>query len=437
MPTPSLAADLPFGSIHALRDALVARRISALEAVDAVFARIERDEPKLAAWVELDRECARRAARTVDLALPLGGVPFGAKDVIDVRGLPTRYGVNLPASPAPFDAWCVAVVRRAGAIPLGKLHTTAFASSDPAPTRNPWDLSRTPGGSSSGSGAAVGARQIPFAFGTQTGGSTLRPAAFNGVVGFKPTWGTIPTAGVSMFAPSFDTVGIICRDAADAELLFGLYAPATVPAAEPSAPTLLDALDFRPDVSGPAVIATVSAALETLRAAGARAAREPLPASVGGCESGWLTMVEYEANAALAAVIEEHPAPPLVSRVVRDGSGVDFAAYRDARAAMLRMRDDFDALLARYDAVVMPAAGQVPGPQTTGSAAFLRPWTTMGNPSIAIPVGFDDDGLPIGMQLIAKRGDDARLLALARWAQHTLGFEHDGPRARLDAARVP
>ncbi len=424
-----------FGSLAVMQRALRAREISAAELVDAVLRRIERDEPKLSAWVEIAGDAAIAAARTADVELPLGGIPFGVKDVIDVRGLPTRFGADLASPPAIFDAWCVAAARRAGAIPIGKVQTTAFAYADPAPTRNPWNVERTPGGSSAGSGAVVGARQVPFAFGTQTGGSTLRPAAFNGVVGFKPTFGVIPTAGVGMLSPAFDTIGIISRDAGDATAVFGVYDARALQAAAPRRPRLTSLLSYREDLCGPHVIAAIGAALERIRTGGAEVQPAAMPGLVDEVERLWRTVAAYEAHAAIAEAVASSKAGPAIRRLVDEGAKVNVAAYREALALRELLRAELDELLASCDAVVLPAAGQVPERSTAGNAHFLRPWSTCGFPSISIPVGFDPDGMPMGMQIVARRGADGELLALARWAERAIALENPGPRARLE--RLP
>lgn len=408
---------LAFGPIAALRDALRARKLSPLELIELVLTRIARDDGRLTAWVEVDREGALRAAREADVNAPLGAIPFGAKDVIDVRGIPTRFGAAIPSQPARLDAWCVAAVRRAGAIPLGKLHTTPFAFADPAPTKNAHDMTRSPGGSSSGSGAAVGAHHIPFAFGTQTGGSVLRPAAYNGVVGFKPTFGVIPTAGLAMLAPTFDTVGIIARTVADVSDVFAVYQPDVHDAPEPTKPRLFDALDYRVDLSGPQVCRAIETALRNLSAAGAIRTKQALPPSVEKVERLWHDIAAYEASATLPPLVEGVPGYPRVESLIADGRRIDAAGYRNALALRARITAELEAHLAECDAVVMPSAGEVPKFGSMGDAHFLRPWSLGGFPSISIPVGFDASGLPIGMQLVAKRGDDSQLIALARWAE--------------------
>ncbi|MGH7662256.1 MAG: amidase [Vulcanimicrobiaceae bacterium] len=421
-----------FGSLRAMRAALRAREISPVEIVEAVLRRIAHDEPKLAAWVELDGDAALAAAHTVDLEGPLAGIPFGVKDVIDVRGLPTRFGAGVASSPATCDAWCVAAVRRAGVIPIGKVQTTAFAYADPAPTRNPWNLERTPGGSSAGSGAVVGAHQVPFAFGTQTGGSTLRPAAFNGVVGFKPTYGVIATAGVGMLAPTFDTVGIIARDAHDATEVFAICDARVLQTNAPAKPRLTSLLSYREDLSGPQVIAAIDGALEKVRGAGADVQGSVMPRLVDEVERVWRTVAAYESHAAIGAAVGGSQAGPAIRRLVGEGSSIGIEGYRAALESRDRIRAALDRLLASCDAVVLPAAGQVPERSTPGNAHFLRPWSTCGFPSISVPVGFDGDGMPIGMQLVTRCGNDGELLALARFAEGAIALENPGPRALLE-----
>ncbi|HEY1729731.1 MAG TPA: amidase [Candidatus Baltobacteraceae bacterium] len=411
---------LAFGPIATLRRALCDGLFSPVELVELVLARIDRDEPRLKAWVEIDRDAALGAARTADLSAPLGGIPFGVKDVIDVRNMPTRFGANISAPLPQLDAWCVAAVRRAGAIPLGKLHTTPFAYADPAPTKNAIESTYSPGGSSSGSGAAVGAHQIPFAFGTQTGGSTLRPAAFNGVAGFKPTFSAIPTTGVAMLAPTFDTVGIIARTASDLAEVFAVYYPGALDAVPPPAPRIIDALGYRMDISGSQVCAAIDRALEALVAAGATRTKRALPSVVEQVESNWRAIAAYEASAVLPPLIERVSGYPRAEKLIAEGLAQDAACYRKARDVRSQIVGELSALLSEGDVIALPSAGEVPKFGSMGDAHFLRLWSLGGFPSISIPVGFDATGLPIGMQLVAKRGDDLMLLAIARWAENQL-----------------
>ena len=227
--TTSEPADLGVAeAVAAIRD----RSVTAAEVVDACLARIAATDDRLLAWVEVDGDGARARARERDAAVAAGrpvgalhGVPVGIKDIIDVAGLPTRAGAPSFAHRTPSaDAPAVARLRAAGAVIVGKTHTTQFAFSDPAPTRNPWSAAHTPGGSSSGSAAAVAARHVPAAIGTQTGGSILRPAAYCGVVGIKGPHGAVPLEGIVPLAPSMDHCGSFARSVADAALVWGVLA---------------------------------------------------------------------------------------------------------------------------------------------------------------------------------------------------------------------
>src|SRR5687767_2530974 len=224
-------------SLHDLTAAEAARQIrrrevSPVELVDALLSRIERSQPTLKAFVTVDYDGARAAARAAEAALasggelgPLHGVPFAAKDIYDAAGLPTTAGYRpLEDVVAKSDSFTVARLKAAGAILVGKAVTTQFASSDPSPTVNPWRADRTPAGSSSGSGVGVASRLVPLALGTQTGGSILRPAAYNGVVGLKPTYGRVSRAGIVPLAWSLDHAGPIVRSVEDAALVLGVIA---------------------------------------------------------------------------------------------------------------------------------------------------------------------------------------------------------------------
>ena len=213
-------------------DLILRGEISSLELVEALLARIERLEPALRSFVTVDAQGARAAAKAADAALQVGqgtgalrGVPFAAKDIYDAEGLPTTAGyAPLAKNVARADAFTVARMKAAGAVLIGKTVTTQFASGDPSPTRNPWRADRTPGGSSSGSGAAVAARLVPIALGTQTGGSILRPAAYNGVVGLKPTYGRVSRRGIVPLSWTLDHAGPIVRSVEDAALVLGVLA---------------------------------------------------------------------------------------------------------------------------------------------------------------------------------------------------------------------
>ncbi len=414
----------------AVRSGAVAPEAFVARALDDVA----RTDASLRAWVCTDAG-AVDAARAVDRAKPLAGVPFGVKDVIDVRGMPTRHGVEFSSSePAFADAWCVAAVRNAGAVPIGKTETTAFAySSHPAPTYSAWNLERTPGGSSAGSGAAVGAGIVPFAFGTQTGGSTLRPASYNGVAGFKPTFGRVPTAGIGALAPSADHAGIIARTVADLELLLTVLDPSFEPARGERPMRVLCDAGYHRELTredGREVLRRIAAQL-----AGAAVSVEAgaLPGALAEVDAVWSAIVPFEAYATLGPIVAGTPGRPLLHERVQSGARIAREAYVAAFRKREQIRAAVDGTLETFDAFMVLTAGPTPTRETTGNqqTQMVRSWTILGNPSISVPGGLDADGLPVGIQLIARRGNDAALLQLARRVESVAQF-----RARPQALPV-
>jgi aspartyl-tRNA(Asn)/glutamyl-tRNA(Gln) amidotransferase subunit A len=392
--------------------------------VDEALASIAATDAALRAWVETDPG-ASHAARVVDRTLPLAGVPFGVKDVIEMRGLPTRCGVDfLSDAPAQYDAWCVGALRNAGAIPIGKTETTSFAfSSHPAPTYNPWNRARTPGGSSAGSAAAVAAGHVPFALGTQTAGSTLRPASYNGVVGFKPTFGRIPTTGMWPLGPSCDHIGVIAKTVADAEAVFAVLDPAFDPLPATAGPRILCDVDFYRELteeSGRGVLASLAAALG---AAGIDVRAGALPRELNAAQAVWQSIVPFEANAMLGSLIAGTPGRPLLHERIAQGAATSPAAYKAAFRERARLCALVDGLFDEVDAFLSLTAGPVPTRETTGnqSTQMVHTWTLLGNPSISVPAGFAPDGMPVGVQLVARHRNDALLFALARRVEAVVG----------------
>lgn len=419
-------------SIREIRDALLSGRVSPVKLVEHVLERIEREDRVLRAWVHIDAEQALAAARSIDVTSgPLAGVPFGVKDVIDVRGMPTRYGVaSYDGVPATFDAWCVSAVRAAGAIPLGKLATTPFAYRDPpAPTRNPWDLTRTPGGSSAGSAASVGARQIPFAFGTQTGGSTLRPAAYNGVVGLITTIGKIATGGMMQLAPTFDRVGILCGSAEDATTLLGIYDPSVVDVPTASPLRIGYARTLQQPIIDPDVEATIDRALQGPSVG--RVVEVALPESFAGADAYWEAMMVFEAAGLLRATTAKDGASPLLVQALARGASIPYETYLSAQRFRARMQAEFAKLFECCDVVAYATAGRPPERSTTGFEQVTLCWpaTALGLPALSLPVGLTPDGLPVGLQLIAPWDKDGSLMAAARWLERAIGFVTAGPKA--------
>lgn len=399
-------------------------RLSCEDLVRSCLERITLRDPLVRAWLHVDPERAIRDARELDKSPPRGvlhGLPIGVKDVIDTADYPTTQNSAIyPGLQVGRDAACVAIARGRGALILGKTDTVEFASSGrKALTRNPHNPAHTPGGSSSGSGAAVADFMVPLAFGTQTGGSVIRPAAFTGIYAMKPSWNRVSREGARMSSPTLDTVGWYGRSVADLALVaeaMGFGPAATLPAVQGLRVGVCRSPVWKHiEPSGEAAL---QAAAARLSAAGARVSELALPALFDGVpqaqniiasrEGGVSFLPEYVTARALLA-------PDLCAKVEnREALGDDalLKAYATADAA----RPAFDRLFgADLDVVLTPASpGEAPeGLHTTGNAIFNRMWTLLHVPCVAIPAGRGALGLPVGVQLVGPRMSDAKLLALA------------------------
>jgi Asp-tRNA(Asn)/Glu-tRNA(Gln) amidotransferase A subunit family amidase len=410
--------------------------------VRACLARIEQTEPTVQAWVHLDAEFALEQAREADQRRmrglpcgPLHGVAVGIKDIIDVRGLPTEDGTVLHAGHLPRrDATVVSRLRAAGAVILGKTVTTEMASYSPGRTRNPHDPEHTPGGSSSGSAAAVAAGQVPVALGSQTNGSIIRPASFCGVYGFKPSFGLVPRGGVLRLSRPLDHVGVLARSLADVALLTECIAgyddgdPDTEP---PRArPPLSAVLAQEPPL--PPRLALVRTPFWKRLDDDARAAFEELAESLGEHaepfelpESAaqaidWHRTI-FEADLAASFELEYERGAQQLSASLRSqierGRQVTAVDYRKALSRIEILNEGFAELFANVDAIVTPATlGTAPrGLAATGDPLLATLWTYCGMPALSLPLARGENGLPLGVQLVGARGDDARLLRTARW----------------------
>ena len=353
-------------------------------------ARIAECEPEVRAWVEVRPQAAAANG-------PLRGIPFGAKDIFETPGMATEYGSPVYAGrKGDSEAALVTVLREAGAVLLGKTHTAAFAYFDPAPTRNPRDLRRTPGGSSSGSAAAVAAGMVPFALGTQTQGSILRPASYCGVTGFKPTFGRLPTEGILPFAPSLDTPGLFTQAAADMWLLWqrGFGARAVEP--------------FRR--------LGVAAALPGFPTSAFETARVELPAGFERLMPAVRLINDYEGARTHRTRWERYGERigSRLAQMVQRGLRIPEASYAAARAYLEAVRRRMEAVFREWPVLVTPAAaGPAPlGLESTGNPAPNAPWSGLGVPAISVPLA-ECEGLPVGLQLAAAWGEDERLLATA------------------------
>lgn len=395
--------------------------------VSACLERIAEKEPELGAWVEINAGRALEQARACDRQAPgrpLHGLPIGVKDVLETTDFPMRCQSPIHAGAQPsIDAYCVAAARRAGAIVLGKTTTSEFAYVTPPATRNPHHPGHSPGGSSSGSAAAVAAHMVPLSLSTQTGGSTIRPAAYCGIVGFKPSFGLINRAGLKSVAESLDTIGVMARSVDDAALLASVMAYRPLHCA-PSPPRGRYRIAVCPDYLQPWAqqdarehMAEVAHRLE---AAGAELVPIALPGIFGQLVHDQVLIMEYEAARALLAEQQEHGdllSPGLRERLER-GWRHTWDEYRRAQARAAACRGQWPSLLARADAfMTYSACGQAPpaSPDHAGDSIMNRAWTLLGVPCITLPAGIGDRGLPLGIQLVGEAGGDDSLLGAARW----------------------
>jgi aspartyl-tRNA(Asn)/glutamyl-tRNA(Gln) amidotransferase subunit A len=408
-------------------------KISPVELVEACLERIRALDGRLQAWAHVDEAGARAAAHALEAEVasgrlrgPLHGVPVGIKDIIHVAGMPTTAGAKPWAHRRPAtDAPAVSRLRAAGAIILGKTHTTEFAYRDPAPTRNPWNLDHTPGGSSAGSGAAVAARMVPLALGTQTVGSILRPAAYSGVVGFKATHGLTPAEDVIPLAWSLDHVGVLTRSVEDAALALGILARRELTAAPRGAPTIAVAPELL-ERAEPETAAHLRATAEAFARAGAHIVDVALPPSFARLHDVGLIVLQVEAAAYHAADFAKHADEfgPGIRSAVEAGLRRPAVEYVQANRARLEFRDAVMPLLEGHDALLSPTA---PGPApaglgSTGDAWFCAPWSSAGVPALTLPSGVAPSGLPFAVQLVGAAGRETPLLGVAAWCEAIMRF---------------
>jgi len=416
--------------------AIRAGRLSPVELVDSLLDRISRLDTAVHAWVRVDAERARAEARACVAEAaesrsrgPLHGVPVGLKDIYFTEGLATEAGSPLHTGFVPKqDAATVARLRRAGAIVLGKTQTTQFAMGDPAPTCNPWDLQHTPGGSSSGSAAAVAARMVPAALGTQTAGSVLRPASFCGIVGFKPTSGRFSLEGIFPLAWTLDHPGTLTRSVADARLLFsvlderGEHARRRGAGRAPILGLLRGAFIAKADSDA---LANLEVTAGRLARAGATLTDVRLPDGFDLAVEVHHVIMAAEAASYHAADHLTHPESyrPLLRTLIETGALVPASVYLHAQRLRTELVSEAAALLDGVDCLIMPSAlgAAPPGLASTGNPIFNVPWSLFGLPALSIPSGLSGDGLPYGLQLIGRADADAALLDAAEWCERALG----------------
>jgi len=407
------------------------RRLTAEALTAAYLDRIEAREAVVGAWQFLDRERALATARRRDAEPPRGplhGVPVAVKDLIDTGDMPTAYGSPIYRGHRPAaDASCVALARAAGAVILGKTVTTEFAAFTPGKTANPRNPAHTPGGSSSGSAAAVADGMVSLAFGSQTAGSVIRPAAYCGCIGYKPSFGLINRAGVKALADSLDTIGVFARTVEDAAFLTGVLTerPALRHLAVPErAPRF--GLYRTPvwDQADPATAAALDMARDALERAGAAVAELAIEPEHDGLSDVQDLIMRFEMVRSLAYERIERSAEisPRLAQLLDAGMTINADEYDRALVRADAARTGLDAFFGGCDAILVPAApGEAPaGLGYTGDPIFNRMWTLLGVPCLTLPARWGETGLPTGVQLVGRVRADAPLMACARFLERAL-----------------
>jgi Asp-tRNA(Asn)/Glu-tRNA(Gln) amidotransferase A subunit family amidase len=393
--------------------------------VEDCLARIDAREPAVHAWAFVDRETALRQARARDRETPrslLHGVPVGIKDIFDTCDMPTAYGSQIYRDHRPAnDTAVVALLRLAGAVILGKCVTTEFASPVPIGTRNPHDPARSPGVSSSGSAAAVADYMVPLALGSQTGGSTILPAAFCGVVGFKASLTGIDRGGIRHLRPTIDTMGFFARSVADIALLRAILTgsdPLRIGRAE-SRVRVGVCRTMNWSEAQPEAVEALEAAARMLAAAGAQVADAELPDRFAGIEESFRVIVRVEGLRAMDWEARHHLSTMnhWLQRELGASERPDQAQYDKAQAHALACQQALATLFERCDAIITPSAcGEAAADLVSiSNSAFNRVWTLMRGPCLTVPAFTGPNGMPVGLQIVGPLGDDERTLAIADW----------------------
>jgi len=407
----------------------------------ALLERVDRYECEVQAfeWIDPARAIAlaQAADRRREGGAPglLHGIPIGIKDIIETQGIPTRMGSPVFADHVPSrSAELVERLEAAGAFVLGKTVTTEFAYYAPGKTRNPWNTGHTPGGSSSGSAAAVAMGFVPAAVGTQTNGSVIRPAAFCGVVGYKPTGGLIPASGVHPFSRSLDQVGVFGRSVPDVALAAAVLSsavgsgPGVVPAQVAERPTPIRLAAVRSPVWDQAdapMQAHFLETLERLRACGAQVVERELPPGFAGAHDALGIIMSGEGARVFEALQRKsrERLSPRLNQLIDAGLRITDADLAEALERRNRLRGEMNEFLQGFDAVVTPPApGEAPADLSqTGNPAFCTIWSLCGTPAVTVPTGFGPHGLPLGLQIVGPSFADGALLTVAAWCDQRVG----------------
>jgi len=441
-------------SITAAADQIRAHQLSPVDLVRSCLERIDQLEPRLHAWVTVNREVAIATARIREEEIqrghyrgPLHGIPIGLKDIFYTAGLKTTAGSPIYADFVPdYDATTVRLLKEAGAIILGKVQTTEFAATAPSPTRNPWNVEHTPGGSSSGSAAAVAAMMCPGALGSQTYGSTIRPAAYCGCVGFKPTYGRVSTHGLFALSWNLDHVGLFARTVSDIALLLQALSgydpldPATenVPVPdytnglrEPKAPRLGLVRDFFLEKASDETRKHMESVAERFSRAGATITEVQMPTSFAGELDAHFAMMQAETAVTHRERYTEHATrySPQMQDLINKGQKITTNQYVEIRRHQQRFRHEMNALCQTVDALLTPSI-PTPAPKglaTTGDPTFNGPASFAGIPSLGLPSDVSSNGLPFAIQLMSSAFTEERLLAVGKWCEAALDFQQAPP----------
>lgn len=405
-------------------------KLRPVELVEACLDRMRTRDPHLGAFVHIDRELVIATAESMEKIGPTGplwGLPLAVKDVLDTMDMPTAYGSPIWADFRPrSDAASVAQARSSGAIILGKTATTEFATRKPPRTVNPINRLHTPGGSSSGSAAAVAEALCPFAFGTQTAGSIIRPAAFCGVVGYKPTFGYIHRAGMKVMSETLDTIGALARSVADCALLVGAVTQRDLgnPNENPGVTPRLGLVTGPSPNAAPETLERLFEVADALRRRGATVTELPLAAELHEAFHAHASVMNIEIAQALSWELGQHreQLSDKLLEPIEWAQGLPSEALDRGRLAFERARQSFTAIMNDFDAIITPSAiGEAPeGLDNTGDPVFDILWTALYAPCVNIPAGLGPRGLPLGVQVVADRHKDRSLLAWANWIQAQL-----------------
>jgi aspartyl-tRNA(Asn)/glutamyl-tRNA(Gln) amidotransferase subunit A len=428
----------PAHTIVGVGSRLRSGKTSCGDILQACLDQVDEWEPKVHAWVILDQVRAMEQAHVLDDELksggdrgPLHGIPIGIKDIVCVAGLPTACGAKRCANRvASEDAWIVAKLREAGAVIMGKTVTTPYAWIDPPVTRNPWNLTRTPGGSSSGSAAAVACGMCLGAIGTQTGGSITRPASFCGVAGMKPSRRLTRRDGVFPFAPSLDHVGPIARSVADIRIMFATICASSVfldglYSTRDSAPRLGLLHGFFDRRAEPEARSSFDGAVAALEECGAEVINLDDPVDFEKVLKDHRCVMAAEAAGTHSDWLDAQPDdyPPRITELIVEGRSLSALEYLQAKARKSATGQAIRSAISenRLDALITPATlGTAPDPSTTGDPAFNSMWSYTELPTVSFPVGLAPDGLPVAAQLTSFDCDDAALFCVAEWCEQAI-----------------